>query len=173
MSTTVERIVLVGMMGSGKSAVGHALADLSGWRFADNDELLEAATGRSAREISADGEPALRAAEGAALRAGLELPTPSIVAAAAGTVLDPELRRELAGAGLVVWLQAPPGTLADRAVGAAHRPWLDGEPDWIETTAAERANLYAEVADLAVDTSNASPGEIAAEVMAALEPRRS
>jgi shikimate kinase len=79
----------------------------------------------------------------------------------------------LADAGLVVWLQAPPDVLVDRAIGAEHRPWLDGAPDWIETTAAERAELYAEVADVVVDTSNASPGEIAAEVMAAREARRS
>ena len=167
----MERIVLVGMMGSGKSAIGHALAERTGWRFADNDELLTAATGRTARDIAGDGEPALRRAEAAALRAGLGLPPPAIVAAAAGTVLDPELRRELADAGLVVWLHAPASVLEERAAGADHRPWLDGESTWLSTTAAERASLYSEVAALEIDTADSSPDEVAETVLAGMRAR--
>ncbi len=113
----------------------------------------------------------MRRAEAAALRAGLELPPPTIVAAAAGTVLDPELRRELADAGLVVWLHPPAGVLEERAAGADHRPWLDGESTWLATTAAERASLYADVAALEIDTGDRSPDEIAELVLAALRAR--
>ncbi len=160
----------MGMMGSGKSSVGRALAERTRWPFFDNDALLERATGRTAREIAeADGVGALRMVEGAALRAGLVMPPPVIVAAAAGTILDPALRAELAGAGIVVWLRAPVATLVERARGGSHRPWLDGDPHaWMKAAAAEREPLYASIADVAVDTGDAAPDEVAERVLSAM-----
>ena len=71
------RIVLLGMMGSGKSSVGRALSDRTGWPFVDNDALVERATGRTARQLLAEeGEGPMRAAlrasalRGPAKRAG-------------------------------------------------------------------------------------------------------
>ena len=72
------RVLLLGMMGSGKSSVGRALSDLTGWPFVDNDALVERATGLTARELLRDrGEDALREAESEALRAGLRIPVPA------------------------------------------------------------------------------------------------
>jgi shikimate kinase len=157
------RIVLLGMMGSGKSSVGRALADLTGWPFIDNDALVEEATGRTARELLAErGEAAMRDAEAAALRHGLSIDPPVVVAAAAGTILDAEDRTRLAGGGFVVWLTASPAVLATRAAGAEHRPWLDGDAAaWFEGAALERDPLYREVSDLEIDTSTNGPGEAA------------
>ena len=103
------RLILVGMTGSGKTTVGRLLSGATGWPYLDNDELLERDAGRTAREIAAGGESAVRAAESAALMAGLAMPTPCIVVAAAGTILDPGSRAAMSGAGMVVWLRARPG----------------------------------------------------------------
>src|SRR5256885_6501809 len=74
------RLVLVGMMGSGKTTVGRLLAKGTGWRHADNDELLHELVGKTPRELLAeDGEDRLRESESAALRLGLQYPEPSIV----------------------------------------------------------------------------------------------
>jgi shikimate kinase len=164
------RVVLLGMMGSGKSSVGRALSLRTGWPFVDNDALVEQATGRTARELlAASGEAAMRVAESAALATGLSLPGPVIVATAAGTILDADHRRRIAEAGFVVWLRAPASVLAARAVGARHRPWLDEDPEgWFDHTVAERDPLYAEIADLVVDTSLAAPDAAAEAIMAAL-----
>ena len=160
------RILLIGMMGSGKSSVGRALSERTGWPFVDNDVLVERVTGMTARQLLEErGADGLRAAETAALVAGTEVDPPAIVATAAGTILDPDNRRRIAEAGLVAWLRAPASVLAARAVGAAHRPWLEEDPiGWFESALAERDPLYASVADLEVDTSTSTPAD-AAEVI--------
>ena len=157
------RVLLVGMMGSGKSSVGRALAERTGWPFVDNDELVERATGRTARELVADGgEPALRAAESAALREGVRIEEPVIVATAAGTILDPKDRLLMDDAGLAVWLRAPMPVLVERSLGAEHRPWLETDPaGWIQSALAQREPLYASIADLEIDTSRVPPAEAA------------
>lgn len=161
--------MLIGMMGSGKSSVGLALSGLTGWPFVDNDALVERSTGRTARELLAEeGEEPMRAAESAALRAGLALEPPAIVAVAAGTILDARDRALLADP-FVVWLSAPPEVLAARAVGAEHRPWLDEDPvGWFRAAHAIRDPLYAAVADLEVDTSVLGPDAAASAILAAI-----
>ena len=164
------RVVLLGMMGSGKSSVGRALAALTGWPFIDNDELVEAATGRTARQLLAErGEDAMRDAEAAALRAGLAMPPPAIVATAAGTVLDAGNRRLIGDGGYVVWLHARPEVLASRAAGAAHRPWLDRDPvAWFRDAMVRREPLYQEVSDLVIDTERTRPSQAARRIADAL-----
>lgn len=169
-----ERVLLLGMMGSGKSSVGHALSRRTEWPFVDNDALVERATGHTARELLARrGEAAMRAAETAALETALSLPAPVIAATAAGTILDSDNRRRLRDGGFVVWLSAPAEVLAARAVGADHRPWLDDDPvAWFRDSLDERARLYASVADLEVDTSRLSPDDAARRILDALTAGR-
>lgn len=164
------RVVLVGMMGSGKSSVGGALSARTGWPFVDNDELLERATGRTARDLLAhEGERALRAAESQALRAAVRVPPPAIVATAAGTILDAADRSVLDGGGFVVWLRAPAEILAARAAGGAHRPWLADDPvAWFRGALREREPLYAQVADLEVDAARSDPAASADLILRAL-----
>ena len=168
------RILLVGMMGSGKSSVGRALSARTGWPFVDNDTLVERASGMTARQLLEQrGADAMRLAEAAALRRAVETPPPVIAATAAGTILDAANRAILDGSGLVVWLRAPAETLAARAVGAAHRPWLDDDPvGWFRRTLAERDGLYAAVADLEVNTAERTPKRAADEILARLSAGR-
>jgi shikimate kinase len=160
------RILLVGMMGSGKSTVGRLLATRSGWPYVDNDDLVRRVAGTTAREVLArHGEDRMRTAEAEALRLGLETPTPSIIGIAAGTILDPAHRERLSRNGIVAWLQADPAVLAERAVGGSHRPWLDGDAEaWMRETGAERNPLYRSIADLTVDTGASSAEEVARDL---------
>jgi len=155
------------MMGSGKSTVGRLLAARTGWPYHDNDTLLTEVSGATAREaLTAGGEAELRASEAAALSAGLARPAPCFVGAAAGAILDPATRDALRRAALVIWLDAGPGTLARRASGAAHRPWLDQDPEgWMRATMAQRAPLYKSVADMIVHTGRRRPAGVAVDIL--------
>jgi shikimate kinase len=156
------------MMGSGKTTVGRLLASRTEWPFYDNDVLLAAlhedATPRSM--LAEGGVDELRTAEAEALRLGLSRPAPSVVAAPAGAILDSSIRAALAQRGLVIWLDAGPRTLAHRARGAAHRPWLDTDAEtWMRTALTERAALYKSVADLIVGTQRRRPAAIVNQIL--------
>jgi shikimate kinase len=166
----VSRVVLVGMMGSGKTSVGQLLAQRTGWPLRDNDSLLRERFGATARELLAAGdESTLLAAEVEVLLAGLAAPAPSIVAAAARTILDPATRTAMTRAGSVVWLRVSPDTVRRRAAGGEHRPWPAGDRDaWIRAATAERDPLYAAIADLALDADDTPASVLADEVLAYL-----
>ena len=79
-------VVLVGMMGTGKTTVGRLLAERLGRPFFDSDQMVEARTGHTVAELfEASGESGFRAEEAAALSAGLTDPTPSVIAAASSS----------------------------------------------------------------------------------------
>lgn len=162
------RVVLVGMMGSGKTTVGRLLASRTGWPLYDNDTLLallrEGATPRVV--LAESGVDGLRAAEADALRLGLSRPAPCIVAAPAGAILEGHMREALMKQALVIWLDAGPRTLARRARGAPHRPWLEGDAEtWMRSNLAERAPLYKSVADLIVWTQRRRPAAAANQIL--------
>lgn len=160
----MTRVLLVGAMATGKSTVGRALAGLLDCPYLDNDDLLLAATGRTARALAAaEGESALRDAESDVLAEVLATPAPWVAGAAAGVVTDAADRERIADSGaVVVWLAAPAEVLARRVASGAHRPWIDGDPRAaLERLVAERAPFYAEVADEVVDVSHDDPRDIA------------
>jgi shikimate kinase len=162
-------IVLVGLMGSGKSTVGRILAARLHRPFLDSDEMVEARTGRTVREIfETDGEAAYRTLETEALLEALDSPEPAIIAAAGGVVLSAVNREALRRrAGKVVWLRATPGLLVDRALRQDHRPLLERDPaGTMAQMAADRTDLYAEVADEIIDIDRLTPAQVANRVMA-------
>lgn len=164
----MTRVLLVGAMATGKSAVGRALADLLGCPYLDNDDLLLASTGRTARALlAAEGEAALRDAESDVAAEVLATPAPWVASLAAGSVLDDDARLRVRDSGaFVVWLAAPAEVLAERVGSGDHRPWLDGDPLAVMgRLVAERAELYAEVADEVVDVS-VDPARVVAERLA-------
>lgn len=162
------RVVLVGMMGSGKTTIGKLLAQATGWQRHDNDQLLDELHGKTPKQLLDErGEQYMREAEDAALAHGLKAEAPSIVDAAAGTILSQTSRDSLLGP-TVVWLRASPETLFQRAAGAAHRPWLHDGAEWFRATVRDRDALYASVADVVVDTDDRSPADVVEEILAKL-----
>ena len=161
------RVLLVGMMGAGKSTVGHELAKLTGWRYLDNDELLGRAVGESARNVlDTKGADALRRAESAALSGGLREEPPILVSVAGGVVEDPTDRGRIRGGGFVVWLRAPIAVLTTRVGAGADRPWLQPDPEAaLRRLYADREPLYAEIASMVVDVEDRTPAAIARVIL--------
>lgn len=167
------RVVLVGMMGSGKTTIGRELSKITGWPYHDNDALLAQVTGATAKDLLTDtGVGELRAGEAGALELGLGQPAPCIIGAPAGTVMDGRLRDMVKSHAIVVWLTASPKALVRRARGAAHRPWLGGDAEgWMTTTLAQRAPLYEALADLTVNTERRRPHAVAQQIADSLRER--
>lgn len=169
MNTCTDRhIVLVGMMGAGKSSVGRMLARRLDRELFDSDEMIESRAGRTVREIwETDGEPAFRLIESQVLRDAVAAPVPSIIAAAGGVVLDADNRAVLKGAGAhVVWLLADVDLLLDRVKAGMHRPLLDEDPEGtLRAMYDERSDLYQEVADAIVSVDNRSISDVAGAVL--------
>lgn len=166
--------MLVGLMGSGKSAVARRLAASMDAALLDTDKIVEDASGRTVREIFAqDGEEAFRAAEEEALRSALGGESRAVIAAAGGVVtrgpnrdLINDARRS--GAAWVVWLRTDPEALVERVSRGGHRPLLDDDPRaTLMRLHDERSPLYAEVADTVIDTTGISVEEVARAVSAA------
>ncbi len=164
-------LVLVGMMGAGKTSVGRRVARRLGRELIDSDDQVEARTGRTVREIfESDGEDAFRVLEAEALAAALDRPEPVVVAAAGGVVLNPDNRRRLRQAGTVVWLHADPAVLAERVGSSDHRPLLGDDPAGVlARMEEERAALYREVADHVVDVGTEGVDEVAETVLALVD----
>jgi shikimate kinase len=156
-------------MGSGKSTVGRLLAQRLHRPFLDSDEMVEARTGRTVREIfETDGEAAYRPLETDALRAALDSPEPAVIAAAGGVVLSAVNREALKErAGKVVWLRASPALLVERALRQDHRPLLERDPAaTMAQMAADRTGLYTAVADEVIDIDDLTPEQVADRVVA-------
>lgn len=146
-------IVLIGLMGSGKTTVGKKLARLVGHRFVDADVELEARTGRSVADWFTDGESAFRTAEEQVLAGLVAEPEPLVVGAGGGVVVSEHNRHLLKAPGVtVVYLHAEPAFLASRAQARPHRPLLTDDPAGVLTRMyAERDAWYREVADAVVE----------------------
>jgi shikimate kinase len=165
---TESHIVLVGMMGAGKSSVGRALARRLGRELCDSDEMIEARAGRSVREIwMDDGEPAFRELEAEVLAEAIAAPTASIVAAAGGVVLSEANRAVLkSDEAHVVWLLADVELLLERVRNGMHRPLLDDDPEGtLRAMYEERADLYQDVADAIVSVDHRSINDVAGAVL--------
>ncbi len=167
-----RHLVLVGLMGSGKSTVGRRCAERLGRTFVDVDDRVEATAGRSVAEIfAADGEAGFRALERTALAEACGSADLLVIACGGGAMLDEGNRDRARAHGCVVWLTAEPATLADR-VGAgaarARRPLLAGS-DAPEATlgrlAEERAGVYAAAAHAVVATDGRTVDEVATSVL--------
>lgn len=165
------RILLVGMMGAGKSTTGTLLAERLGWSFRDTDTAVEAATGLTVPELFArDGEAVFRQLEAQVLAEACAAPSSSVVSVAGGAVLDEANRARIAAAGIVVWLRARPDTLAARLGEGAGRPLLAGDPAAaVHRLDAVRAPLYAEVADLVIDVDDLQPGTVVDRIVDAMD----
>jgi shikimate kinase len=165
----VDRIILVGMMGAGKTTVGLSLADRLGWRHCDSDAQVVADTGRTVPELFAErGEAAFRAEESRVLAEALTAADPVVVSAAGGVVLSPSNRELLTRSGIVVWLRADPALLARRVGTGSGRPLLDGDPvTALVALYAVRRPLYKAVAAVTIDVDGLSARQVVDRVLSA------
>ena len=170
---SAPNIVLVGPMGAGKSSVGRRLADRFGLAFIDADSEIEARTGATIPTIfDCEGEAGFRAREAATLadllqREGL------VIATGGGAVLDAGSRRRMRERGFVVHLKVSLERQLERLARDRSRPLIAGDDrrQVLEALSAQRAPLYAEVADLDFDTDILFPPQAAARIARLLEAR--
>jgi shikimate kinase len=166
-----HRVLLIGMMGAGKSTVGRLLSDRLGWPYWDSDEQVEAHTGHTVPEIfAASGEAAFRAEEALALAEATTGDGPAVLSVAGGAVLDADNRHRIRQAGLVVWLRASVATLARRVGSGDGRPLLGDDPETnLGRLLLEREPLYEQLADVVVDVDDLDPEEAVARIQAVLQ----
>ena len=153
-------IVLVGLMGAGKSSIGRRLAQRLGLDFVDADHEIERAAGCTIEEIFARfGEPAFRDGERRVISRLLEDRAPIVLATGGGAYMDPETREAIRRFGISVWLRADLDVLLRRVGRRSNRPLLkQGDPrEVLARLMALRHPAYAE-ADLVVDSDD-SPAE--------------
>ncbi len=167
----MSNVILVGFMGTGKSAVGKLLARSLSRPFLDLDRKIEKETGRSVQEIFArEGEAAFRRLEAKAVREAAALKS-QVIATGGGVMSDEKNVQALKASGVLVCLTASPEVILERTSEAIiARPLLaGGNPrERIETLLKLRAPYYAQ-ADLTIDTSNRPLQEIADEILCKLE----
>jgi shikimate kinase len=171
--TSPTRVLLIGMMGAGKSTTGKLLSDRLGWPYLDSDDEIERLTGKTVPEIwKAEGEPAFRAEEAKVLAQACTSDGPAVVSVAGGAVLDPENRAFIRRGGLIVWLRADVSTLVRRVGAGAGRPLLESSPaEAMARLYEQRAPIYSELADLVFDVDRMSPPQVVDQIVAALKER--
>ena len=167
----VRPVVLIGLMGAGKSSVGARLADLLGGRFLDSDVEIERAANMTVPEIfERYGEEHFRDGERKVI-ARLLGGKPKVLATGGGAFMNAETRALIAERAVSVWLQAELDLLVHRTAGRSHRPLLNrGDPRAILAGLIEtRYPVYAE-ADVHVESLPGQTHEsMAQRIVAALE----
>jgi shikimate kinase len=167
-SSPERHLVLVGLMGAGKTTVGLRCADLLDRPFVDTDELVVAAAGVPFDDIwAAEGEAGFRARERVAVADAAASPAPLVISCGGGAVLDADNRRALRATGVVVWLVASSAELASRLVHDDSRPLLAGgdKTATLARLGRVREPSYEAAAHLQVDTEGRSVDEAAAAVV--------
>lgn len=148
-------VVLVGLMGAGKSCVGRRLAESFGLPFVDSDGEVETAAGCDIRDIfEVYGEPAFRDCERRVIQRLLEA-GPCIIATGGGAFIDPATREAVKKLGVSIWLRADPEVLYQRTKRSSVRPLLNTEDPLLtlKRLAEQRYPIYAE-ADITIDSGN-------------------
>ena len=169
----MRNIVLIGFMGTGKTAVGKRLAQRLRREFIDTDAEIEKVTGKTVAQIFArDGVVRFRSEETLlvkklAQRAGL------VISTGGGLVLDPENVRLLKENGVLIALKASPETIMRRVKHKKNRPLLaKGDlRESVESLLKERDGVY-DVADFTLDTGERSLEEVVQEIAGYLAERK-
>jgi shikimate kinase len=165
--TREPRLLLVGMMGSGKTTVGRAVCAATGWPYVDNDELVAQLAGAETAQVGEQGADELHRIEAVVVERILGM-APPLVAGIPGSAVDSEVTRaHLREHGTVVWLRARIATLAERVGDGSSRPFFAGRDvtEVLNELYAGRGPAYEEVAHLVVDVDERSPDEVAAWIL--------
>jgi shikimate kinase len=164
----VRSLVLVGMPGSGKSAVGRRLAARLDLPFVDADEEIERAAGKPITDIFKEhGEPYFRDGERKVI-ARLLGGGPQVLATGGGALLSPETRENIRRSGISIWLKAELAVLMRRVLKRNNRPLLEKDPERVMRELMEaRYPLYA-AADITVESRDLPHDTIVGEIVNAL-----
>lgn len=163
-------IVLVGMMGSGKTSVGRRLAKTLGWPFQDADWAIEDAAGTSITNIFAEiGEDEFRQRERQVIARVIDEQQKQVLALGGGSFVADETRRLIKDRAISIWLDTDIDTLVKRTGRRNDRPLLSkGDPRTILTRLLEeRRASYAE-ADITIDGGSGSLNDVVSRAMEAL-----
>ncbi len=168
------RLLLVGMMGSGKTTVGLALAGRTGWPYVDNDAMVAELSGTPTPQLQAAlGGDALHVLEAVVVDRILAMDPPLVAGIPGSAIVSESLREHLREAGHVVWLRARIETLAARIGDGSSRPFFAGQD--VSATLFRlyegREPLYAASAHQVVDVDGLEPEAIADRILAGLETR--
>jgi len=165
-------IVLVGLMGAGKSTVGRRLAKRLGVPFVDSDVAIEEASGASTAELfERYGERDFRDGE-RRLVARLVDGTVRVIATGGGAFIDPRTRALLNERAITVWLDAPIDVLAERTGRRNNRPLLrkGNRAETLSRLSDERQPMYKE-AQIHIRSGNGAHGDVVEAIVAALHDR--
>ncbi len=165
-------VVLVGMMGAGKSSVGKRLAVALDIPFLDADTEIEKAAGMSIPDIfESKGEPYFRAGEARVIARILDA-GPQVLATGGGAFMNEQTRAAVAARGISIWLKADLDVLLRRVKRRADRPLLkNGDPaETLERLMAERDPVYAQ-ADITVGSRDVPHESIVAEIVGLIADR--
>lgn len=164
-------VVLIGMMGAGKTHIGRLLASATGYPFIDSDAVIEEAIGCTiASYFASHGENAFREREYEALEKLLSR-APAIIGAGGGAVTYPKTMELLKTSSVPVWLEASPEILAARCAGSNARPLLNnGDPKTIlENLLGKRGSLYESAAAVKVRSDIGQDKDVVARIIEKLK----
>jgi shikimate kinase len=165
-----RNIVLIGMMGAGKSSIGRRLANVLHLPFVDADAEIEKAANQSIAEIFATyGEPHFREGERRVL-ARLLAAGPAVLATGGGAFMSEETRENCHQRGVTIWLKADVSVLLDRVRKKGNRPLLN-QPDpelVMRKLLDEREPVYA-LADISISSREGPHQAMVTEILAALD----
>jgi shikimate kinase len=168
-SLGARSVVLIGLMGAGKTAVGRRLANWLDLPFIDADSEIEEAAGQTIKEIFAEhGEAYFREGERKVIARLLD-GGPQVLATGGGAYMNPKTRAAIKARGISVWLNADLRVLLKRVGRRDHRPLLSvGDPEAVmKKLMAERGPVYAE-ADITVESRDVPHDVIVGAVADAL-----
>jgi shikimate kinase len=168
-----KTVVLVGMMGAGKTSVGRRLAGMLGVPFRDADVEIETAAGCTINEIfERFGEPAFRSGERKVI-ARLLTDSPHVLAAGGGAFVDEETRQRIKQQAVSVWLRAPLDLLIQRVLRKDTRPLLRNSDSraTLERLLREREPIYAQ-ADIVIESDEGPHDVVVKRIIGALDDRR-
>jgi shikimate kinase len=162
-------IVLVGLMGAGKTSVGRRLAEKLGVPFVDADHEIEAAAGKSIKEICADhGEPYFREGERRVIQRLIGNGA-QVLATGGGAYMNDETRQRIQESGISVWLKASLPILMKRVMKRQDRPLLQAEdPEAVMRALIDKRHPVYALADVTVESRDVQHGQMVNDVVRAL-----
>ena len=162
-------IVLVGLMGAGKTSVGRRLAEKLGIPFVDADHEIEAAAGKSIAEIFADhGEPYFREGERRVIQRLIRNGA-QVLATGGGAYMNDETRARIQDHGISLWLKASLSLLMKRVLKRQDRPLLKtGDPEVVMRNLIDKRYPVYGLADITVESRDVQHGQMVNDVIRAL-----